>query len=429
MAKRAAETANERDMRAILQAIAAPPEAQNAVFGDICVPHALMGRFEHVSGKILRARARKPTPEARAALGGLAERFRRVGDDPAHECYSEAYVRASPLWRDVREAAARALDAFGWPPGTPLRSTVVVEEPGPIARDVPNSRRGRPHGSGPWSDADTTLAHHRALFAMLDVAPVVSGPFAAILAEREQALGVRFPASVVEFLRLRGAFGLFESNSDEDSLIGGVYNADDRTRLRALGTPRDVGHGHLRVAISREGFLTWYVRLDGSDDPPVDFVHSEEDCEDDEAGEPILTWRPFAASFSAFVFDRMTRRRFRAPDHELTMEAVAAAPTDTDRRRLGAALQIGPHHQANGDFADRYFTPHGLVRVSSEDWQNRLGPGQAVWEVQADSVDTLAGFFRTLAPIGTLARDLELTAHPAGLAAAAEAALAPIRAG
>ncbi|MFO0956011.1 MAG: hypothetical protein U0800_00945 [Isosphaeraceae bacterium] len=428
MGKKQDETAVERDIRAILQAIAAPPDLQIELYGDACTAHALMGRFEYGSAKALRAKARKPTPEVRAALADLATAFKTVEDDPTHECYSEDYIRNSPLWRAVREAAQCALDAYGWPAGTPLRST-VIQEASDEGKDVPNSRKHRPRGLKPWSDADTTVTYHRDLFAMLDITPVVSEPFATILAEREAALGVTLPPSVVEFFRIRGIFDLYESNSENDSLIGGLYNVDDRTKLRALGTPEDAERGYIRVAISAEGFLTWYVRLDGSDDPPVDYVHSEEECEEDEDGEPIETYHPYTPTFSAFAFDRMTSWRFRAPQHDLKMRGIADAPTDADRRRLGEALRLGPHHRDDDGFADRYFTHHSLVKVSTEDWYGDLKPGQATWEVGADSVEALAELFRLLAPIGTLAHDLKLEAYPEELAAEAEELLAPMQSG
>jgi hypothetical protein len=109
------------------------------------------------------------------------------------------------------------------------------------------------------------------------------------------------------------------------------------------------------------------------------------------------------------------------------MKAIANAPTDADRRRLAEALRIGPHHRNDDGFADRYFTRHGVVKVSTEDWYGELKPGQASWEVQADSVEALADIFRVLATIGSLARDLKLEGYPQELAAEAEEVLAPMR--
>jgi hypothetical protein len=423
MVKKASQKPIETELRAILNAIAAPADVQIELYGDVCVAHALSGRYEYVSGRLLRSRTSKPTAEHRKALEDLAARFAKTDEDPAHECYDEAYIEGSPLWSDVRESAARALRAFGWPPGTPAQRTTVIKTVEPHMDDVPRSRRVRPHWVKRWSGTDTNLKYHRALFEMLDIEPVVSKPFAQIVAEREHALGRALPPSIAELLRLRDIFDLFEQNSNQDGLIGWIFGADDRTRLRALGNPRHVEQGYLQVAVENQGAVTWFARLDGSDDPPV-YHDNDMSASDGDLSEVI--WTLVAPTFSIFLFEMMSLWRFRAPQYRLEMRATASRPTEQDRQRLQSLLRVGPSDERDGVFIDRYFTPHGLLKVSHDE---PLEEGQAVWHVQADSLDVLDTFLAVLAPIGTLTRHFELEVWPESLRADAQARLDRFRAG
>ena len=133
-----------------------------------------------------------------------------------------------------------------------------------------------------------------------------------------------------------------------------------------------------------------------------------------------VPWVPVAPTFSSFLFDMMSQWRFRALQYELALRAVASRPTEQDRRRLRSLLRPGPCDERDGVFIDRYFTPHGLLRVSNDE---PLEEGQAVWHVQADSVDALDTFLAVLAPIGTLTRHFELGVWPESLRAEAQARL------
>jgi hypothetical protein len=423
MAKKASQTPIEKELRAILNAIAAPADVQIELYGDACVAHALSGRYEYGSGWMLRSRTRKPTDECRQALDDLTARFAKIDEDAAHECYDEAYIVGSPLWSEVRESAVRALRAFGWPRETPLRETVITTDE-PRMPDAPRSRRPRPRWVKPWSGTDTTLKYHRALFEMLDIEPVVSKPFAEIVAEREHALGRALPESITEFFRLRGIFDLFEQNTNEDRLIGGVYRGDDRTKLRALGNPRQVEQGYLRVAVENQGVVNWFTQLDGSDDPPV--FHDNDMSATDDGDLSEVSWTLVAPTFSAFLFDMMSCWRFRAPQYELALRATASRPTEQDRQRLRSLLRVGPCDERDGVFTECYFTPHGLLRVSNAE---PLEEGQAVWHLQADSLDALETFLAVLAPIGNLRQHFELGVWPDSLRPEAQARLDRFRSG
>jgi hypothetical protein len=122
----------------------------------------------------------------------------------------------------------------------------------------------------------------------------------------------------------------------------------------------------------------------------------------------------------------MSLWRFRAPQYELAARATAARPTEQDRQRLRSLLRVGPSDEREGVFIDRYFTPHGLLKVSNDE---PLKEGQAVWHVQADSVEVLETFLAVLAPIGSLTRHFALEVWPESLRAEAQALLDRLRAG
>jgi hypothetical protein len=422
----ASQSPIEKELRAILNAIAAPAGVQIELYGDVCVAHALSGRFEYGSGRMLRSRTRTPTAECRKALEDLAERFAKTDNDPAHECYDEAYIVGSLLWSEVRESAAQVLRAFGWPEESPLRETVIktVE---PQVPDVPRSLRARPPWVKTWSGTDTTLKYHRALFEMLDIEPADSKPFAEIVAEREHALGRALPPSITEFFRLRGIFNLFKQNKNGDGLIGWIFGSNDRTMLQELGIPRQVEQGYLRVAVENQGVVTWFAQLDGSDDPPV-FHDNDMSTTDGDLSE--VPWTLVAPTFSTFLFEMKSLWRFRAPQYGLAIRATAMRPTEQDHQRLRSFLRAGPSDERDGVFVDCYFTPHGLLKVSNDEpLDEPLKERQAVWHVQADSLDALDTFLAVLAPIGTLTRHFEVEALPESLRAEAQARLDRFRCG
>ena len=413
MAKKASQSAAERELHLVLNAIAAPAEDQLDVYHGICIPHSLEGRFEYTSGRVLNARKKPPSAGCRAAIEDLAGRFKRVHEDGRHACGEDAYVTGSPIWDEVRQSARRALDAFGWPCEDPRRDTVVKETIVWGEDKVPRSRKRRPSWARAWTGGDTTLKYHRALFEMLDIDPVVSAPFARIVAEREQALGRKLPASIAELFRLRGIFDLFDENAGGETLGPFVYQGDHRARLRALGHPRHVEQGYMIVSVASQGIVTLYAALDGSDDPPVYHDGDQSGTEDDEHDLSEVDWVPVTPSFSGFVFDMMTRYRFESSGHEIQLRAVAPAPTTKQSEALASALRPGPRDERDGLRIERYFTPHGLIRISNDD--EHLKAGQANWTVQPDSLDALGHFVLALAGIGFPLRHLELYARPDNL--------------
>ncbi len=134
------------------------------------------------------------------------------------------------------------------------------------------------------------LRFHRRLFASLGVEPVLSTPAEKQLAAREAACGVRFPASVRELFTIKGVHALFRENTNHDELVP----------LSELGVPAELRAGFLRIATENQAVVAWYVKLDGTDDPPV--VHN-----DDHFDVPLaeVPWVACADRFSEFLREVM----------------------------------------------------------------------------------------------------------------------------
>jgi hypothetical protein len=122
-----------------------------------------------------------------------------------------------------------------------------------------------------------------------------------------------------------------------------------------------------------------------------------------------------------FPADMMTKYRFESSGHEIRLRAVAPSPTAKQSEALASALRPGPRDEWDGFRIERYFTPHGLIRISNPD--EHLEAGQANWTVQPDSLDALDDFVAALAGIGFPLRSLELYASPDSLQTEAMARL------
>jgi hypothetical protein len=179
------------------------------------------------------------------------------------------------------------------------------------------------------------------------------------------------------------------------------------------------------VGVGSQGIVTLYAALDGSDDPPVFHDGDQSGTEDDEHDLSEVDWAPVAPHFSSFVFDLMTQYRFESSGHEIRLRAVAPAPTAKQSEALAFSLRPGPRDQWDGLRIERYFTPHGLIRISNDD--EHLQAGLANWTLQADSLDALDHFVVALAGVGFPLRLLELYARPDDLQTEAMARLERLR--
>jgi hypothetical protein len=143
-----------------------------------------------------------------------------------------------------------------------------------------------------------TLKHHQKTFDLLGRAPEISPSAAATLAQREQELGLAFPPSLKEWYSLEGAERILYQHSNQDPPIP----------LAELGHPEHLAQGVLCIQNENQGVAAWFVRLDGSDDPPVDVASEMLDVLGaDPGGERIDNWLTAreAATFSEYVHRRV----------------------------------------------------------------------------------------------------------------------------
>jgi hypothetical protein len=129
---------------------------------------------------------------------------------------------------------------------------------------------------------------------------IPSRPALAALGERERLLGITFPASLREFYALKGAAAILEQHSNEDPAVP----------VEELGDQEAVAHGFLRIQDENQGAVAWYVRLDGSDDPPVEVKIEYIRDEPAEGGEDDGWWADaefnrVADCFSRYVYQRV----------------------------------------------------------------------------------------------------------------------------
>ncbi len=144
------------------------------------------------------------------------------------------------------------------------------------------------------------LVYHQAAFDVMGKTPKPSKKALGILEGRERALGVILPASLREFYSLAGASDVLTDHSNQDPAVP----------IEELGEPEDLKRGVLRIQDENQGCATWYVRLDGSDDPPVE-VASEFEYRDPPEGSDdwgfwdVARFVRFSDRFSEYVHQRV----------------------------------------------------------------------------------------------------------------------------
>ncbi len=191
------------------------------------------------------------------------------------------------------------------------------------------------------------------------------------------------------------------------------------------------GPPHVRVISDQQGAVSWFIEVDGSEDPPVWIGTDEEDTTD---------WEQTAERFSDFVFewiadtyleshtplsenwhgrnddefdDLPIKPRFvkvhinglwlRTPDEPLTAPII-----DFLTEQFGEPERIA----RPGDVTTYTYRPEGgTIRVTADD-PAHPDPLSAWW-VHADTPERLAEFARLLLPWGTLRDTLRADTAPA----------------
>jgi hypothetical protein len=154
----------------------------------------------------------------------------------------------------------------------------------------------------------------------------------------------------------------------------------------------------------RDGVASWYVRLDGSDDPPVDV------CDDDARPPFDLTETPWSSTFSVYVYDLVSSAAVGGRRLGLQLDAKDRRPDGADLARLRARMEEGP--RSEGDFVRlttyRFFNTDGLITFQADPAED--GEGEASrgdWTVQGRTAEGLYNLCTLVWPIGTLSETLE----------------------
>lgn len=238
------------------------------------------------------------------------------------------------------------------------------------------------------------LRYHAATFSVTGRTPRVSGEATRRIERREEESGVRFPASVREWYSLEGAERLLASNCDESVPVP----------LDLLGDPGGAAPGWLHVMDDRDGVASWFVRLDGSDDPPVDVL-------DDDCRPPFdLTESPWSSAFSVFVFDLVSGGSVAARRSGLQLDARDRRPDEADLARLRAHMEEGPITEGGHARVTtyRFFNHDGLVTFQADMEGDGDGePPRGDWTVQGRTAEGLYNLCTLVWPIGTLSETLE----------------------
>lgn len=206
-----------------------------------------------------------------------------------------------------------------------------------------------------------------------------------LLDNRASQLGVRFPASFVEWYGMREGITLLRQHSNQDRPVDiAELGSSERPLLNENARPSPPTQ-MMPFMVENQGCCTWAIPLDAGDDPPV-LVDVEKEGR----------WRPYAATFSTFVACQIwdyptTRIRLQA-------QAIPLAPFDLEvlRRNLceRAMTYSWPTTQSF-----RFEREGARVLIFA-------GDNQADWWLTGRSEETLAALVRDLWMCGDLKTSL-----------------------
>src|SRR4051795_2604132 len=237
-----------------------------------------------------------PVPAPTSMTTERSSRPRRRSSATSAAAPACIFASYRPAWPGSRVSRPALATSSNSQPGSAPRDTVLMAavSPKPAAR-----RYAR----------EMVLAQHAAALEMLGSQAVRSPRRERLIAERERACGVAFPASVVASFALDGAEQLFHDNSNEDDLVA----------LEELGDPEETRHGYLQVALENQAVVAFYVRLDEGEDPPV-YDNNDEFLEEQL---DRVEWQLVSVSFTNFMFDMVCINRLRARQRDLYLQATA----------------------------------------------------------------------------------------------------------
>lgn len=238
-----------------------------------------------------------------------------------------------------------------------------------------------------------TLGYHRAVCDLLGIPPILSPPAIRLLEQRERACGITLPPSVREWYSLDGAVDLLVKYSNDDHPV----------RLEELGDPAEVAQGYLCVEVENQAVVGWFVRLDGSDDPPV-YDNNDQWWAEDLSQ---VDWHLVSPAFSHFVFDQIAHYFVGGWWNNARLPALDRPPTPEDLAYLGRAYRIGPiTDDGGGTGRYRLFNKFGLIYIVTFRDES-TGELRAEWSIEGHSQEALCELARSVWHLGTLAERLK----------------------
>jgi hypothetical protein len=237
------------------------------------------------------------------------------------------------------------------------------------------------------------LHYHQATADLLRQ-PLVPSPAALkLLEEREAACGITLPASLREWYSLEDAVDILARHSNDDhpvplALLGQIAPLETDPGLHVAG--------RLLVMRENQSVCSWVVQLDGSDGPPM-LVGMDDDTAAD--GEPPVVWRPYAETFSTFVYNWV----WDWPSGDVCSVWGSDDPLAAeDLAYLRASFPEGPPtYHWPGDCTYRFGTPAARIIIWDEPSR------QADWTLISESADTLVGLLRLVWRCGNMPSTLD----------------------
>jgi hypothetical protein len=225
--------------------------------------------------------------------------------------------------------------------------------------------------------AATELKFHGPLLKMLNVEPRISAEAQSVLAERQRSVGIEFPASVLELLSVEGGPRFLHQFAQDQELPLEKLGEDivKVWHCKSVATPREYDR-YMRVSTENQAVVAFYVKLDGSQDPPV---FDNDDTWEEEYEFTSFPYNFLSPSFTTFVFDRVAFGKFWNVDFLFSADDVI--PNDHVMQILQRDLAVGPQSENQGRRTLRLFDQRSVVYITQANREEQ----KAKWEILTDS--------------------------------------------
>jgi hypothetical protein len=264
-----------------------------------------------------------------------------------------------------------------------------------------------------WRSLPVRVVFHTTACAVAGIPAVIDPGRRALLARRERALGIQFPAAVAEWYAIAGAVERLAEHS--------IHRVIQLEELGLAAGGRDLAVGRLLLAVENQQGCDWVVPLPSaglaSYDIPLPAMASITDHQAlwaraadppvylTESGEPAATWTLAAPRFSTYAHgEAWDSARFPSP-HMTAVDDVGFS--DEDLAVLQERFVAGPRAFGwAGNFGGPGLTIHRFQRPGQRVWV-ATHPKQTEWWLRADSAASLAALNDLLASTNqALAREL-----------------------